>query len=191
MNNSVLQSNQFLLLLTRHRSLFIALGVALIVVGLIAISVSVFTTLVSVIFLGVLLLISGAFVVVDAFRYWWHKWSGFFLHLVIGVLYLAAGLILISNPLSGAISLTLLLAIFYILLGGFRIVGSFSLQTPRWGWSLFNGIIALLLGILILAHWPASSLFIIGLFVGIDLLVSGFAYIMLALSAPSITHQTV
>lgn len=188
MNNSSLQSkNQYLSIFSNNWGLFIALGIVLIILGILAVSVSALTTLASVVFLGVLLVISGAIGIADSFKYWWHKWSGFFIHLAIGILYLAAGLMLMRNPLSAAVSLTFILAIFYILLGLFRMVGSIASQMPRWGWSLFNGIVTLLLGLLILAHWPASSLIIIGLFVGIDLFVSGVTYIMLALSARAFT----
>lgn len=184
MNDVTLPPNDpYLLLFSRNRALFTIIGIALIILGIIAIAVDVWTTLISVIFLGILLLIAGCVVIIDSFKYWRHKWSGFFLHLLIGILYLIAGLMLINNPLTGAITLTLLLGIFYVVLGILRILGSVSFLGPRWRWTLFSGIIALLLGILILAHWPQSSLFIIGLFVGIELIISGITYIMLAASA--------
>ncbi len=179
--------NQFLLTFSKHRGLFVGLGVVLIILGLLAISVSTYTTLASVVFLGALLAIGGVVVVIESFRYWHINWSSFFFHLATGILYLAAGFILITNPVSGAVSLTLLLAIFYIVLGAFRIFNSVTEKMPRWGWWLLNGVIALVLGILILMHWPAASLFIIGLFVGIDLLISGITYIMLALAAHTFT----
>ncbi len=165
---------------------FLIWGIVLFILGIIAIGATTFTTLFSVIFLGTLLLLSGIVIIIDAFSFWWHKWSGFFLHLLIGILYGATGVMLIQSPAIASISITLLLGIFYLAVGIFRIIYSLSLRTPRWGWGFFNGLISLLLGILILASWPASGLFIIGLFVGIDLLFCGISYIMTALAAKSL-----
>lgn len=162
---------------------FLVWGIALVVLGMFAISAAAMTTLLSVIFIGFLLLISGAFIIIDTFTFWRGKGSGFFLHLMMGLLYLAAGVILIGNPVQGSVSLTLLLGVLYTCLGIFRIFYGINYRMLRWGWSLVSGIVTLLLGILILASWPDSSLFIIGLFVGIDLLFCGWAYIMVAFMA--------
>ena len=165
---------------------FLAWGIALVILGLLAIFYSTFTTLLSIVVLGFVIFVAGAFIIVDTFSFWWGKWTGFFLHLLMGILYLAAGLMLINSPVMGSISITLLLAILYIIVGFFRIVYSMSMRMPRYGWSLFNGIITLLLGILILAQWPMTGLFIIGLFIGIDLVFCGWAYIMSAMAARSL-----
>lgn len=158
-------------------------GMALVVLGVIAISLSTVTTIISVVFLGALILIAGIVTIIDTFKFWGQRWGGFFIYLIMGILYLIVGISLISKPVMSAISLTLLLAIFFIVLGVFRIIFSLSSQLPNWGWSFFNGLVALALGILIFAHWPSSSLFIIGLFVGIDLLLLGWTYIIFSLSA--------
>jgi uncharacterized membrane protein HdeD (DUF308 family) len=173
--------------LSKNWGWFLAYGVILVILGLIAISVVTFTTIVSVVFLGALLCIGGIVVFIDSFRSWRNKTSNFVLHLIMAILYLIAGIFLIVNPISAAISITLLLAIFYIVLGIFRILGAISFRLPDWGWRLFGGLVALLLGILILINWPASSLFIIGLFVGIDLLITGWTYISLSIAAKALT----
>lgn len=162
------------------------LGIALMILGCFAIAASAFTTLVSVVLLGFVIFFSGVIMALDTFTFWMSKWSGFFIHATLAILYIAVGLMLINNPVEGSISLTLLLGIFYTIAGIFRIGFATSLQTPKWKWSLFNGIITLILGILILNSWPASSLFIIGLFVGIDLFFVGWAYVMGALAAHSL-----
>lgn len=167
---------------------FFLWGIALFILGMTAIGATTFTTLFSVIFLGSLLLLGGVIIIIDAFSFWWHKWSGFFLHLIIGIFYCAIGVMLIQSPAIASISITLLLGIFYLAVGIFRLIYSLSLRTPMWGWGFFNGLISLLLGILILASWPASGLFIIGLFVGIDLLFCGLSYIMTAFAARSLTN---
>ena len=181
-------TDQDLAAINRHWNWFLICGIVLIVLGCLAISASALTTIISVIFLGALLFVSGIVVIFDTFTFWWRKWSGLILHLLMGVLYLAAGVILLQSPVLGSVSLTFLLGIFYILLGVSRIVYSASLQTPRWKWNFFNGLLSLLIGILIMTSWPASSLFIIGLFVGIDLLFAGLAYIMMSLSARSVIN---
>lgn len=165
---------------------FFLWGLLLLILGIVAVSATVFTTMVTMVFLGVLILLGGVVIIVDAFSFWWGKWSGFFLHLIMGVLYVIFGFMLIENPILGSISITLLLGVFYLMLGIFRIIDSLSLKVLQWGWSFFSGLIALLLGILILANWPSSSLYIIGLFVGIDLIFIGWAYMMTALYARSL-----
>jgi uncharacterized membrane protein HdeD (DUF308 family) len=162
---------------------FLAWGVALVILGMLAISFSAFTTLISVIFLGFLLLFSGVVVVIDSIQFWRGRGSSFFIEFLMGIFYCLVGLTFIFSPVAGSISLTLLLGGLFVVLGIFRIVYSWSSKLPRSGWIIFSGVITLFLGILILAQWPASGLFIIGLFVGIDLLFLGMNYIMPALLA--------
>ena len=162
-------------------------GVICIILGMVAIGVATLTTLISVVFLGTMLILGGIIVIFDAFKFWWRQWGGFTLHLLTGLLYLVIGALLIRHPVAGALSLTLFLATLFIIVGIFRIIESIANKFPMWGWYLFNGIVTLLLGILILVHWPASSLFIIGLFIGIDLIFLGWAYVMLGFSSRSTT----
>jgi uncharacterized membrane protein HdeD (DUF308 family) len=165
---------------------FFVWGIALIILGLTAIYFSMVATVVSVIFLGTLLIFAGVFVVFDTFQFWWGKWGGFTAHLIIGLLYAVVGIMLIQQPVASSISITLLLGIFYIFLGIFRLIYPLTLELPQKGWRLFNGLITLLLGILILAEWPMSGLFIIGLFIGIDLLIAGWIYTAAALAAKTL-----
>lgn len=160
-------------------------GILLIILGLLAIAGTMTTTILSVLFLGTLLIIGGVVDIIDTFVSWWGLWKGFILHLLVGILFLALGVFLVRSPLLASISLTLWIGIFYIVLGVFRIFYSLSSNLSQWGWILFSGIIALLLGILILANWPTSGLYIIGLFVGIDLLFWGLAYMMIGISLKS------
>jgi uncharacterized membrane protein HdeD (DUF308 family) len=162
---------------------FLAAGILLTLLGLLAIYAAVFTTLISVVILGFIIFFSGAVITFDTFTFWRGKQSGFFLQLIFSILYLLVGLALIINPMAASISLTLLLGVFYIVIGIFRLAFSPTLRAPKWGWGWFNGVITLLLGILIITSWPASGLYIIGLFIGIDLLFCGWSYIMLAIAA--------
>jgi len=161
---------------------FLFWGIALVLLGMFAISAAMFTTLLSVVLIGVIILIAGAIIIIDAVTFWRVKMSGFVLHLFMGILYVAVGIALVKDPLQGSISLTFLLGVLYLALGAFRTAYVLLHRAPRWDLSLFNALISLILGMLILASWPASSLYIIGLFVGIDLVFSGWVYIMGALA---------
>lgn len=171
---------------TKHWRKFFMWGVVLVILGVVAISATTMSTLISMIFLGSLLLIGGVVLIIDAFTFWWSKWSGFFLVLILGVLYFAVGMMLIKNPMLASVSLTLFLGVFYLFAGIFRIIYSLFTRIPSWGWGFFSGFISLLLGALILSNWPQSGMFIIGLFIGIDLLVMGWSYIMTSLAARSL-----
>ncbi len=163
-----------------------AWGLVLVILGVLAIAYATVSTVVSVIFLGFLLTVSGIVIIFDSVKSSWGRWNEFFMHLGMGLLYLIAGLILIKGPVAGSITLTLLLAIFYIALGLLRTISCLTREVTNRGWRLFSSIITLLLGILILLEWPASGLFIIGLFIGIDLIFTGWIYIMTALTVKSI-----
>ncbi|RDI43349.1 HdeD family acid-resistance protein [Aquicella lusitana] len=176
---------QELLVITKNWGWFLAWGIVFIVLGIAAISAATIATFISVVFLGLLLFLGGVVVIVDSFTSWRQKWGGFLLHLIMGLLYLVAGLMVIYSPVLATVSLTLVLGVFFIVQGLFRIIYSLTIQLLNWGWNLFNGIITLFLGIIIMANWPEASLYIIGLFVGIDLLFCGWTYVMIALSARS------
>jgi len=99
-------------------------------------------------------------------------------------------LIMIGNPAASALILTLLLAMFFMVAGLFRIITALSMRFPSWGWRLFDGIIALLLGILLWAQWPVSGFWAIGMFIAIYLIFSGWSCVMLALEAHRLPPRT-
>ncbi len=165
----------------QHWGWFLALGLFMVIVGTLALGSSMAVTLFSMIFLGWLMIFAGVVEGVHAF--WKKEWGGLFLHLLVGVLYVVVGFMVLANPEASALSLTLIMAIFFILVGIFRIILAGAMRFPHWGWVLFNGIITLILGILIWRQWPVSGLWVIGLFIGIDLIISGWAWIMLSLAS--------
>lgn len=171
--------------LHRRWILFLLLGIGLIVLGLIGISASGLVTLASVVFFGWLLMFGGAGVVIHAF--WAKRWSGFFLQLLSGLLYLIVGWMLAVRPGLGALTLTLVFAISLVVQGAFRIGTALSTRMDGWGSLLVSGIITLVLGLMIWNEWPLSGLWVIGLFVGIDLLFYGWWLVSLALSARRLT----
>lgn len=174
--------------LKRSWGWFLALGIALLLLGTIALGASVAMTIVSVLLFGWLLIVGGVLEAVHAF--WRRRWSGFFIDLLTGVLYVVVGFMLVANPAASAVALTLLIALFLMFGGIFRIVTALSVHFHNWGWLLLHGVINLLLGILIWEQWPVSGLWVIGLFIGIDMIFNGWSLVMLALAAKNIPEAT-
>jgi uncharacterized membrane protein HdeD (DUF308 family) len=127
------------------------------------------------------MIVYGVMEVVNAFRH--QRWSGFFLFLFGGILSIVAGGVIWARPLASLEVLTLLVAAYFLVLGSFRVVGAVSSRHPGWGWGLGNGAISVVLGLLIWNRWPASALWVIGMFVAIDMIFQGWNYVMLALVA--------
>lgn len=164
--------------LREHASLFMLLGIGLVILGVLAVIYAFTSTLISIMYLGFFLLIGGVFEGVKAFKM--NRAGHFFLHALLCILYIIAGLYLFFNPAINAITLTLVLAIFFIIAGIFRIAVALTKNVPHKTWLLINGIISILLGALIWYQWPISGLWVIGTFVGIDLIFTGWTWIMLA-----------
>jgi uncharacterized membrane protein HdeD (DUF308 family) len=158
---------------------FLFFGIGLAVLGIAAIVRSVAATVVSMLFFGWLLLIAAGIEVVQTVMS--GRETGMFQHLAAAVLFGVVGLLIVWRPVVSAEILTLLMGAFFLVTGLFQIVGPMLTSLPDWGWHVVNGIITLLLGILVLAQWPASGLWLIGMFVGIDLLFYGIAWITVAL----------
>lgn len=166
--------------LRRNWGWLLALGVALIILGIIALVDSVYATVVSMFVFGWLLLIAGILEAVQAFR---HREHGHLLLFTLNAaLSIVVGIMLLRSPLAGAVIVTLLLAVYFIVAGLFRIVAALAARIPGWGWALANGIISLVLGIMVWAQWPVSALWIIGMFIGIDLIFTGWSQVGLGLA---------
>lgn len=157
---------------------FAACGVLLVVLGIVAIAAAFWATLATVLFFAVLLLIAGVGQVADATAT--RSQPGFGWRLGIGILTTLVGGLIIFDPVGGAIGLTLLIAMFFIFEGVLRLVLSSQLIGGGKGWFIASGVLDLLLGLLITFQWPASGVWVIGLFLGIDLIFVGMAMILLA-----------
>src|ERR1700755_568211 len=152
----------------------VALGVVYLVVGFIALGSVVTATVASVFVVGIMMIIAGIVEVFSAFQM--KSWGKFLLWALLGVLYIVAGFVTFENPLLAAAVLTLILGASLLASGVMRIILAFSMKRESpWIWVLLSGVITLLLGLLILAHWPVSSLYILGMFLGIDLILAGAA----------------
>jgi uncharacterized membrane protein HdeD (DUF308 family) len=164
---------------------FLTLGILFILLGAVCVIGDVSATFATVLVFGWMLLFSGIFGLVHAFRT--HSSPGFLLSLLSALFRGFTGYLLIRYPLAGAGSLTLILASFLIVSGLFRGLGAGMLKFPRWGWSVFSGIVSLGLGVMLLAQMPVSSVWFIGFAIGVDLIFDGTSLIGFATALRSLT----
>src|SRR4029079_13711086 len=128
--------------------------------GALAIVRSVAATVVSMLFFGWLLLFAAGIEVVQAIMV--GKWAGLFQHWLSAALFGVLGALIIGRPLVTAEILTLLIGAFFLVAGAFQLITPLVISLPEWGWHALNGLITFVLGILILAQWPVSGLWVIG-----------------------------
>ncbi len=162
-----------------------ALGIVFVILGVIGLGMTVFLTLVTVLYFGILILIAGAIQLVNAFRS--KESTNIAFHLLVALLYGLAGVLIIAHPKLASAFFTAVLAFLLIFQGALKIYWGFQLKEAirSWFWPLLSGLLSLLLGLIILAHWPISGLWVIGLFIAIEMIFQGWTYIMLALAARS------
>ncbi|MBW4614698.1 MAG: HdeD family acid-resistance protein [Desmonostoc vinosum HA7617-LM4] len=159
----------------------IALGILMILLGIAAIVEPFIATIAITLVLSWMILIIGIVRIVHALQS--REKRGFWARLSIGVLYLIAGILLISNIFGAALSFTLALGLIIFIEGVFEVVAAFQTRhEPNWGWVLFSGIAAIILAILILEEWPFSAAWLLGVFAGINFLFTGIWMIMLSLA---------
>ena len=168
--------------LTKNWGWLLALGILMVILGVFAIGAPVVATIAFELMLGWILVIGGIAQGVHAFMA--QGWKGFLFQLLSGILYLVVGVMILTNPLGGALALTVLLAAFLVVEGIFKIITALrSRPLNGWVWLLVSGVISVILGGMIWAQWPSSALWVISLLVGIYLLFSGWSLILLALAA--------
>jgi uncharacterized membrane protein HdeD (DUF308 family) len=167
--------------LDRHYGLFLMLGIVLMVAGVLAISSNLFATLASVVFFGFLFVVSGISQIVIAFSS--GRWKGVALHLMLGVLSVVCGIILFRAPLMGAATLTLVIATWLLASGFGEALHALFERYEHWGMAFMSGVVGMALGGILLASWPVSSLWFLGLYLGIQLLFQGVRWTMVAFSA--------
>jgi uncharacterized membrane protein HdeD (DUF308 family) len=155
----------------------LAIGLILVLLGTVALGDTLAVTFVSVFLLGWLLIASGLVHVVHLIR---HTEIRSFWHIVGAILDFIAGFYLVANPALGALTVTLVLAAFFLASGVTRLIGVWRLNLPHKFWPVLNGIVSILLGILLWVHWPTSGLWFIGFAIGIELIIRGWTLVMLA-----------
>jgi uncharacterized membrane protein HdeD (DUF308 family) len=162
-----------------HWGWFLAFGIVLLLLGIAAIVRSFTATVASMYFFGWLLVLASIFEFVSAFMV--GNWAGFFLHLLIAILFGIVGVLMLVRPVISAEALTLVMSMFFLIAGLFQLIASLWAHLPGWGWHALSGVVTSILGILVLAGWPVTGLWVIGLFVGINLVFYGWAWIALAI----------
>jgi uncharacterized membrane protein HdeD (DUF308 family) len=167
-----------------HWGLFLFEGIMLVVLGGAAIVLPVVATIAFTLLIGWLFLISGGIGLVTTF--WMRHAPGFWWALLSAIVGIAAGIVLLVWPLSGTLSLTLVLIVFFVVEGIATLMYAFehrSQLSGRWGWMLASGIVDLILAGIIFAGLPETATWALGLLVGINLLFGGTAMIGMALAA--------
>ena len=165
-----------------NRGWFFALGIGLILLGAAAILLPFAASVVTTLVLGWLMIVGGLFQGFHAIQN--RRWAGWGWGLASALLYAIAGALLVAYPITGTLTLTLVLAAFFAASGFFKILRAVQHRTmPRWGWLLFDGLLSLVLGIMIVAGWPSTAVWALGLLVGIDLVFSGSSMLVIAFAA--------
>lgn len=160
--------------------LFLGSGIVLIILGIMALSYSFIATMVTMLTIGVLVIVGSMFQIISAF--WSRHWRGFVLHLLLGLMYVILGVFLLDHPIHAAASLTMLVAACLMIAGLFRFIFSLVDRFSGWPWELLTGVVSFFLGTSIWKQWPLSGLWVIGLFLGIELLMSGYSWVLLSLT---------
>ena len=158
----------------------VALGVVYLVAGVIALGSVMAATVASVLVVGVMMVIAGVAEVIHSFQI--KTWGRFLFWLALGILYIIAGFVAWDNPLLTAVWLTLFLGAALVASGIVRIFLGFNMRAGSpWAWVVVSGLITLVLGLIILAHWPLSSVYALGIFLGVDLVFAGASWIGLGM----------
>jgi uncharacterized membrane protein HdeD (DUF308 family) len=165
---------------TRNRKRLMGYGILSVILGFIGIYLSTAMTVTTILFMGIFLIVIGIIFLIEAFSA--PDWKGKLLSLALSILYVGAGVVTVLNPVSTAIWFTLFLAIFLTMIGVLRIIMAFQIKdrTGTWGWIAFGGLLNIILGVLVYMQWPASGLWVIGLFISIELIIHGFNAIVLS-----------
>lgn len=157
-------------------------GILMVICGFLAIAVPFASSIAIALLFAWLILFAGVAHLIFAFH--GHTPGGVLWQRLLVVAYGAAGIYLLMHPLLGILSLTLLLAVFFLFEAALELALYVRIRhRPRAGWILFDGIVTLILGILVWMHWPSNSVWVIGTLVGISLIFSGISRFMLAFTA--------
>jgi uncharacterized membrane protein HdeD (DUF308 family) len=164
------------------RGWFIGLGVAFVLLGLLAMLLPFVASLVTTITLGWLMMVAGVVEGYHALRN--RHWGGAGWGLLSAAVQVVAGVLVVAYPVTGKLALTLILAAYFVAEGVLKIIRAAQhRRVQASGWLVFDGLLSLLLGVLILVHWPSVAVWAIGLFVGVNLLVGGASMLLIGMDA--------
>jgi uncharacterized membrane protein HdeD (DUF308 family) len=167
----------------------IVMGVLLIILGVVAIALPNVSTIVTETWIAFVLISAGTGKLIYAFQS--RQQGGLIWKVLLSLLYIGVGIVLLVYPLSGTLTLTLLLGSFLLTEGVFELVLAFQLRSEQnWGWVLLNAIVTLLLGVMIWYQWPFDAPWLIGTLVGASIIFTGVSRVMMSLNPQSTTPQT-
>ncbi len=168
------------------------LGILDLVFGILGIAVAEFLTITTTILFGILMFIAGLVQLYHYLKEKEEKWSGRLAHIIFALLYVAGGVIVFIDPVTGASALTIALAVIFILIGSMRVGLSMFLATHHWRWlqHAIGGILAIFLGVYIIIEWPISALWVIGLLISTEMILNGWQMIVVALKAKKLANNS-
>lgn len=174
--------------LHNQRNLILIEGILFAFLGFLAVALPGISTLSIELFIGWLFIFGGALQLYRTIQA--RHAPGFIGSLATGILYLFFGILLISFPLAGIFSLTILLTLFFITEGIAKIYLGFQLKPfRRWGWFILNGILALIMALIIWSGWPGTAFWVLGLLVGINMIFFGISLIFLSRNLPAVENK--
>ena len=189
--NSVTINDEVFGALQKNWGWMLSLGIFMVVLGTIGLGMTALFSEVVVMYFGFLLLFGSGVQLLQAFRA--QAWKGRLSHILIALVYLAGGVVAVTEPAVAGITLALLMAWVFIAIGALRLAMAWQMRgTAGWLWTLLGGVLSVALGVMIINEWPQSGLWVIGLFVAIEMLFAGWSQIMIAIAAKNyIPKETV
>ncbi|HEB50103.1 MAG TPA: HdeD family acid-resistance protein [Desulfobulbus sp.] len=178
--------------LPRRWGWLLALGILMLVAGCIGLYMTVAVTLVTVLFYGGLIMAGGILTLLQSLRVREEKWHGRLGHVLLALLYLLTGTLILVNPVAASAALTLLLAALFMAMGVLRMTYGFRCRKKGWKWisPVVVGLIDIIFALVIAFSWPVSGLWVIGLFVSIEMLMNGWILTFTAIAARRLARQS-
>ena len=174
--------------LKKHWAWMLSLGIVMVILGVIGLGMTVLFNEIVVMYFGFLLLFGSGVQLMQAFRA--EAWKGRVWHVLIALVYIVGGIIAITEPVIAGMTLALLIAWTLIVIGVLRLFMALQMRgAAGWLWTLLGGVLSVALGVMIINEWPQSGLWVIGLFVAIEILFAGWSQIMIALAAKNYTAK--
>ena len=175
-------------MVTKNRKRLMGYGILSVVFGFVGLYMSVAMTITSIFIIGIFMLVVGVVFAIESFAS--PAWKGKLLNLVLAIFYVGAGVVTMLNPLATAVWFTLYLALFLGMIGLLRIMMAFQIKskTRGWSWVAFGGVLNLILGLLVYLQWPNSGLWVIGMFISLELIIHGVNAITLSSIAKEVQH---
>ena len=174
--------------LKKNWAWMLSLGIVMVILGVIGLGMTVLFNEIVVMYFGFLLLFGSGVQLMQAFRA--EAWKGRVWHVLIALVYIVGGIIAVTEPVIAGMTLALLIAWTLIVIGVLRLFMALQMRGANgWLWTLLGGVLSVVLGVMIINEWPQSGLWVIGLFVAIEILFAGWSQTMIALAAKNYTAK--